>query len=180
MNKNNTGVQNLIRSGLFLAIAIVFQLIGRNFPQVSQFLVGPVINTVLLLTTYVCGTYYGIAAAILTPLLALITGQFQAILAAFIPFIMIGNAVYVLAFGILKNKGKIGKYTGAALGSFLKFLFLYLSAAKIVPLLNLGIPKKVLPKLAVMMGLPQLITALFGGVLAIAIIEILRNRKVVE
>jgi hypothetical protein len=180
MGDNNKGVQNLIRSGLFLSIAIVFQLIGKNFPQVSQLLVGPAVNSVLLLTAYVCGTNYGIATAALTPILALLLGQFPALLASFIPFIMIGNAVYVLAFGVLKNKTRIGEYIGVVVGSLLKFLFLYFSASKLVLLLGLGIPKKALPKLAIMMGVPQLITALFGGVITIIIIEILKRRKVIK
>lgn len=180
MGDKNKGIQNLIRSGLFLAIAIVFQIIGKNFPQVSQFLVGPVVNSVLLLTAYVCGTNYGIAAAALTPVLALLLGQFPALLASFIPFIIIGNMIYVFVFGILKNKTQPGKYIGAVLGSFLKYFFLYLSASKLVLLLGLGIPQKILPKLTAMMGLPQLITALFGGAIAIIIIEILKRRKVIQ
>lgn len=180
MNDNNTGVQNLVRSGLFLGIAIVFQLIGKNFPQVSQFLVGPVVNAVLLLTAYICGNYYGIAVAALTPILALLLGQFPTPLASFIPFIMIGNAVYVFVFGILKNKTRIGVYIGIVSGSFLKYLFLYFSAAKLITLFSLGIPEKILPKLTAMMGLPQLITALFGGLIAIIIIGILKSRKVIK
>lgn len=180
MGENNKGIQNLIRSGLFLAIAIVFQLIGKNFPQVSQLLVGPAVNSVLLLTTYVCGTNYGIATAALTPILALLLGQFPALLAAFIPFIMIGNVIYVLAFGVLKNKTRVGEYIGVVAGSLLKFLFLYFSASKLVLLLGLAIPQKALPKLATMMGIPQLITAFFGGVIAIIITEILKRRKVIK
>lgn len=180
MRKNNTGVQNLVRSGLLLAIAIVFQIIGKNFPQIGQFLVGPAVNVVLLLTAYVCGTFYGIAVAALTPILALLVGQFPALLASFIPFIMIGNAIYVLIFEILKNRTKIGQYIGVTLGSFLKFIFLYFSATSLVRLLSINIPQKALQKLAVMMGFPQLITALIGGVFAIIIIRILKSRKVIK
>ncbi len=180
MDDTNKNVQNLIKSGLFLGIAIVFQLVGKNFPQVSQFLVGPGVNAVLLLTAYVCGTGYGVGAAALTPLLALLLGQFSPMLAAFIPFIMIGNAIYVLTFGILKGKTELGKYIGPAVGSLLKYLFLYFSASKLVPLLGFGIPEKALPKLAASMGVPQLITALAGGTAAIIIIEILRRRKIIK
>lgn len=180
MNNNSTGPQSLVRSGLFLAIAIVFQLLGKNIPQISQFLVGPGVNAVLLLTAYVCGTYYGVGVAALTPVLALIVGQFPAPMGPFIPFIIIGNIIYVLLFGILKDRTRTGKYIGAALGSFLKFLFLYFSATKLVPLLGLNIPAKVLPKLATMMGFPQLTTALIGSIIAILIIEILRKRNVIK
>lgn len=180
MGENNKGTQNLVRSGLLLAIAIVFQFIGKNIPQVSQFLVGPAVNTVLLLTAYVCGTYYGVAVAALTPILALLIGQFPALLGSFIPFIIIGNVIYVLVFGVIKNKTKAGEYMGVVLGSFLKFLFLYFSATRLIRLFSLSIPAKVLPKLAVMMGFPQLITALAGGIIAIIIIGILKSRRVIK
>ncbi|MFA6942047.1 MAG: ECF transporter S component [Clostridiaceae bacterium] len=177
---DNKGVQNLVRSGLLLAIAVVMIFVGKNVPAINQFLAGPGVNAVLLLTAYICGTYYGIGVGLLTPLIALLVGQLPSAFAPFVPFIMIGNAIYVLLFGLLKDRVKLGKYAGMISGSVLKFIFLYLSASQLVTLFSLNIPKKMLSKLAVMMGLPQLITALIGGIIAIAIIEILRVRKVIE
>ncbi|MDV3426413.1 MAG: ECF transporter S component [Bacillota bacterium] len=177
---DNKGVQNLVRSGLLLAIAVVIIFAGKNVPTINQFLAGPGVNAVLLLTAYICGTYYGIGVGLLTPLVALLVGQLPSALGPFVPFIMIGNAIYVLLFGLLKDKVKFGKYVGMLSGSVLKFLFLFLSAKKLVTLFSLNIPKKALSKLAVMMGVPQLITALIGGIIAIAIIEILKARKVIE
>lgn len=177
---NNKGVQNLVRSGLLLAIAVVIIFAGKNIPTVNQFFVGPGVNAVLLLTACISGTFYGVGVGILTPVVALLVGQLPSALGPFVPFIMIGNAIYVLLFGLLKDKFKLGKYIGLLLGSVFKFLFLYLSALKLVELFSLNIPKPLLSKLAVMMGVPQLITALIGGIIAIAIIEILKVRKVVE
>jgi len=177
---DNKGVQKLVRGGLLLAIAVVIIFAGKNFPQVNQFLVGPGVNAVLLLTAYICGTYYGIGVGLLTPLVALLVGQLNQAFAPFVPFIMIGNAIYVLLFGLLKGKIKLGKYAGVISGSVLKFLFLYLSVSKLVTLFSLNIPKPLLKKLAAAMGFPQLITALIGGIIAIAIIEILKARKVIE
>lgn len=177
---DNKGVQKLVRSGLLLAIAVVMIFVGKNVPQINQFLVGPGVNAVLLLTAYICGTYYGIGIGLLTPLAALLLGQLNQAFAPFVPFIMIGNAIYVLLFGLLKSRAKLGKYAGMILGSILKFLFLYVSVSKLVTLFSLNIPKKLLSKLAAAMGFPQLITALIGGIIAIAIIEILNARKVIE
>lgn len=177
---DNKGIQKLVRGGLLLAIAVVIIFAGKNIPQINQLLIGSGVNAVLILAAYVCGTYYGIGVGLLTPLVALLVGQLNPAFAPFVPFIMIGNALYVLLFNLLKGKVKLGKYAGVILGSLLKFLFLYVSASKLVTLFSLNIPKPAISKLAVAMGIPQLITALIGGIIAIAIIEILKSRKVIE
>lgn len=61
MNNNS---RSLVRGSLFLAIAIVFQLIGRTYPEVSQIFVGPAVNAVLLLTASICGLWIGLGIGI--------------------------------------------------------------------------------------------------------------------
>lgn len=174
----NSNIQNVVRTALMLAVVIVVQFIGKNVPQVNQFFVGPIVNTVLLITTYICGTKWGVITGILTPILAFLVGQLAAPLAPFIPFIAIGNIVYVLIFGFLKQN-KLSQVIGIIIGSLTKFLFLYFAAVKLTHLFKLNIPQKVLNTLAVAMGIPQLITALIGGAIAFAIIGILAKRKVI-
>lgn len=176
MGKVNPNV--LSKSALLLAIAIVFQLIGRTIPEINQFLVGPIINAVLLLSVYICGVKWGVLTAALTPILAWLVGQLAAPMAPFIPFIIIGNIIYVMLFGAIRGK-RYGIYMGIILGSFAKFLFLSLSASHLVKLLKIGIPIKVLDKLVLSMGGPQLITALTGGIIAMVLIQILSKRKVI-
>ncbi|QAT38905.1 ECF transporter S component [Clostridium sp. JN-9] len=175
MDKN---LNKLIRTSLFLALAIVIQIMGKNFPEINQFLVGPVINAILILTAFMCGTAWGVSLGVLTPVLAWLTGQLAAPLAPFIPFIMIGNAIFVIFYGSLRNYKSYGKYIGIASGAFFKYLFLSLSASKLVNVFKLAIPKKIADKLVVVMGTPQLITALIGGFLAVLLIEILKKRNV--
>lgn len=172
MNKNTN---NLVRSGLFLAIAIVFQLLGKALPQISQFLVGPIVNAVLILTVLVCGVWYGIALGVLTPVLAWLLGQLAAPFGPFVPFIIIGNAIFVIIFYLFRNQ-KYGQLIGIVLGAFFKFLFLFVSAKFIAKTLSL-VPAKMLSKLAFAMGLPQLITALIGGLIAVILYSLLKNRK---
>ncbi len=175
MDKN---LNKLIRTSLFLALAIVIQIMGKNFPEINQFLVGPIINAILILTAFMCGTAWGVSLGVLTPVLAWLTGQLAAPLAPFIPFIMIGNAIFVVFYGVLKSYKSYGKYIGIVTGAFFKYLFLSLSASKLVNVFNLAIPKKIADKLVVVMGTPQLITALIGGFLAVLLIEILKKRNV--
>ncbi|WP_160680042.1 ECF transporter S component [Clostridium sp. C8-1-8] len=176
MGKVNSNV--LSKSALLLAIAIMFQLIGRTIPEINQFLVGPIINAVLLLSVYICGVKWGVLTAVLTPILAWLVGQLAAPMAPFIPFVIIGNIIYVMLFGAIREK-RYGIYIGIILGSFAKFLFLSLSASHLVKLIKIGIPIKVLDKLVLSMGVPQLITGLTGGIIAMVLIQILSKRKVI-
>ena len=171
-------VNDLIKSSLFLALAIVFQVVGKSFPGISQFFVGPAVNAILILTAIICGGTYGILVGSLTPLLAYLTGQLASALGPFIPFIIIGNILFVLSFIILSNRGKYGQYLGVIIGSFVKYIFLSISASKLIPLFELNIPTKIINKLVITMGIPQLITALIGGCFALIIIGVLRKRKV--
>jgi riboflavin transporter len=175
--KNN--LRKLIRASMLLAIAIVFQIIGRNTPQVSQFLVGPVVNAILILTAVVCGIQWGVGVGIITPILAWLVGQLAAPMAPFIPFIMAGNLLYVVCFGILNKYIKYGSYLGVGLGSLIKFAFLSISASKLVSIFSINIPSKVASKLIIAMGVPQLITAVIGGILALIFINILSKRKLI-
>jgi len=170
-------VNDLIKSSLFLALAIVFQIIGKNFPGISQFFVGPAVNAILILTAIICGSTYGVLVGSLTPILAYLTGQLASALGPFIPFIIIGNILFVLCFIFLNKHGKYGKYLGIIIGSFIKYIFLSISASKLIPLFELNIPTKIVNKLVITMGIPQLITALIGGCFALMIISILRKRK---
>ncbi|MEA4826043.1 MAG: ECF transporter S component [Clostridium sp.] len=167
--RSNT--KKLVRSALFLAIAVIFQMVGKNQP-----FVGPVVNAILLLTAFYCGTILAVCVGILTPALALVSGVLPAPLGPFVPFIAAGNALFVICFGLFKNYGRIGGYISIAAGAVVKYIFLYFSATKIATALKLGIPQKVMKNLAIMMGTPQLVNALIGGVIAIVIIEILRKR----
>jgi len=160
MSKVDT--KNIVKTSMLLAIAIVIQLLGRSFPQINQFLVGPLINAILILATFIW-----------------LVGQLPAPMAPFIPFIIIGNLVYVIAFGVL-SKYKYGKYIGILVGSFVKYLFLSFSATKVVYLLDVNIPKKVLEKLAIMMSTPQLVTAIIGGIFALILITLLARRNIID
>ena len=174
----NSNIKNLVRSSLFLAMAIIFQAIGRTVPQISQFFVGPAVNAILILTTCICGIWWGIAVGTLTPLLAWLLGQLPPPFGPFIPFIMIGNIIFITLFWISsKYIKKAGNYIGIIIGAIVKYLFLYLSASKLIGAFNLNIPAKVASKLVKAMGIPQLITALIGGAVALIILKLLKNRK---
>ncbi|WP_243108615.1 ECF transporter S component [Clostridium rectalis] len=173
-------LRKLVKTALFLALAIIIQSIGRSIPQISQIFVGSMVNCILIITTLICGTFWGALIGIMTPLLAWIIGQLPSPMAPFLPFIIISNIIFIIIFSMIyKLKGSILKYISIIVASLVKFIFLYLSASKFVYLLHIDMTKKILNKLVIMMGLPQFITAFIGGVLALLIFNILCKRKII-
>lgn len=168
--ENTNNVKKLTRSSMLLIFAFIIIFIGSRTggAMFNQFIVGPLVNAVILTAVMIADMKYGILVGILTPVLAAITGQLNAPMIPFMPFIMIGNAILALVFGLLYRKNeKFGSYIGIVLGSALKTLFLALSAKYLVAALKINIPEKVMPKLLGAMSTPQLYSALAGGVVAL-------------
>ncbi|MCX7695649.1 MAG: ECF transporter S component [Caloramator sp.] len=169
----------IVYSSLLLAIGIVFQIIGRNIPQINQFLVGPIINSILILTAFICGRWWGVGVGTLTPLLAWFVGQLATPLAPFIPFIILGNLLFVLVFSLFMEGDLLRRATGIVLGALAKFAFLTFASTKLIKLVGFNFPPKIAKVLATSMSFPQLITALLGGALALVVIELLKKRRVI-
>jgi riboflavin transporter len=170
----DNNIKKLVRSSFLLAVAIVFQIIGKSNPAISQLLVGSVVNAVLLIAAFSCGTFWGASVGILTPVLAWSFGQLPGPFGPFIPFIALGNAIYVICLSLLIDYKAWGKYAGYVLGSLLKYLFLSISVLKLVHVFGIKLP----PLAVKMMTTPQLITALIGGAIALVLVEVLSRRKV--
>ena len=134
-----------------------------------QWITGPIVNAVLILTLLKFGFRNAIAIAVVPSLMALSGGLLPIILAPVVPFIMIGNMILILCvdwcYRNFENKTK-GYWAGVLLGASLKFLFLFFSVNIISGLL---IQQELSLKIAQMMSWPQLYTALLGGVIAWAV-----------
>lgn len=174
----NSKTRYFTRLAILLAFTLIVQMLG-----IPQPVTGPLINLVLFLTVLLLDIKAAVLVGLLTPIIALWRGQLPSILAPMIPFIMLGNAVLVILFGlgikILKNL-KVSFFfnlAGVVMSSFFKFLIIYSSAHLIVPLLfGFHFSEKIL----VMMALPQFITALAGGLVALGIFNFLRRLKLVS
>lgn len=168
MEKGLNDVKKLTRSSMLLVFALVIIFIGARFGGAlfNQIVVGPLVNAVILTAVLITDLKFGVLVSLLTPVLAFITGQFQIIF--FVPFIMIGNILLALTFGIMEKYIKrIGLYLGIVVGASIKTLFLIISVKYFISLFNLPIPGPAIGKLADAMSYPQLYTALAGGVIAI-------------
>ncbi len=149
------------RSAILLALALVLQLGG--FPQPVT---GPGINAVLFLAAMIVGPLAGIAIGIFTPVMGFLRGILPPVLAPMIPFIAAGNAMLVLVYFILTrflpgNKDSTftpGRIVSMIIASAAKFLLL---ASAVTFLVEVPQPA------AQMMTMPQLYTALAGGLIAL-------------
>ena len=146
----NNKIKFITRTGILLAVALAIQMGG--FPQPVT---GPLINTVLYLSALLVGSWSGVIIGICTPVIAFMRGILPAPLGPMIPFIALGNGILVIVFSLLKGKNQV---LGIILASMVKYLILFTAVSYIV-----DVPDKI----AQIMSLPQLFTALSGGAIAI-------------
>ncbi len=143
-------IKFITRTGILLAAALVIQMGGLPQP-----ITGPLINTVLYLSALLVGSWSGLIIGVCTPIIAFMRGILPAPLGPMIPFIALSNGVLVVVFSWLKGRNKI---LGIILASLVKYAILVTTIKFIV-----DVPDKI----AQIMSLPQLFTALTGGVIAV-------------
>lgn len=152
----------LTRTAILLAITLAFQMLG--FPQMVT---GPAVNAMLLLSGSYVGVLGAVIIGILTPLIAFLRGILAPPLAPMIPFIMVGNALLIISYVISREKmgkGYAGSGIGLVVGAIVKFLVLSSAVIFIV-----SVPAPV----AKAMQIPQLYTAILGGVVAIVVEKVI-------
>ncbi|MDR0931101.1 MAG: ECF transporter S component [Clostridiales bacterium] len=160
-------IKRLAFSALFLALAIIFQnlrilpFIGASTPQ-SLFIIGSLVNLVLVITVLYCGVFDACVIGIITPIVAAFQGHLPSI--ALFPIVALGNCMLPLVIDVCKRK----LYLGVILGSILKTIFLYFTMINISKLL---LPAKAQALIAYNFSWPQLVTALIGGFLAIYLVK---------
>lgn len=153
-------VQQLTRIALLLALTLAVQLLRLPAP-----VTGPLVNLMLILSTALAGTAGGAGIGLLTPWAALLLGIIPPILAPAIPFIMAGNAIYCISYGVLQGKIKGGSIVGVASGAVLKFAII---AGAVRWLLVFP------PAASGALLLPQLLNAAIGGFAALPLAHQLR------
>lgn len=169
-------IKILTRTAILLAIAVVFQMAGRYMGPQNNFIVGPVVNAVLIIATAATGLWGGAAISVLAPLISAVTNKapIAPFVLAFTPFIAVGNFILVLAFHLLGKKNKVAALlTGAAL----KFAFLFASVTVFIRYIGpiIKLPSKTGVVLAGLFSWPQFVTAVIGGILALIVLKALRN-----
>ena len=160
--------KTLTRTAILIALLIALQAATR--PLGNQLVTGSCVNLVLAVAAMLCGVWSGVIVALVSPFFAYFLGISPQLWLA--PAIACGNAVYVVVIALLSKKaaGFTGGAVGVAAAAVCKFVTLYLVVVKLfIPMGNL--PAKV----AAQFSWPQLVTALLGGFLALAIVPTIRK-----
>lgn len=157
----------ITRTGVLLAVLVVLQWATK---PLGQLVTGSCVNAVLAIAALCAGLSSGLCAAILSPVLAFLLGIGPAFF-PLTPVIALGNCVYVGILWALGGKPAAGLKTmvpGVVLGACAKAGVLYLLVVQVICRTAELAPKQV-ETFTAMFSLPQLITALIGGVVAVAV-----------
>ena len=160
--------KTITRTAILIALLIALQAATR--PLANQFVTGSCVNLVLAVAAMLCGVWSGVIVAIVSPFFAYFLGISPQLWLA--PAIACGNVVYVVVIALLSKKlsNTAGGVIGVAAAAVCKFVTLYLVVVKLfIPMGNL--PAKV----AAQFSWPQLVTALIGGFIALAIVPTIKK-----
>ncbi|MDZ7721579.1 MAG: ECF transporter S component [candidate division KSB1 bacterium] len=167
-------LRKLTRIVVLLTLTLIIQLFG-----LPQLITGPLINMMLLITALILDPLSGILLGMLTPLVALFRGQLPPLLAPMVPFIIVGNAIWVGVFALIRPSvnrnllSSVRTWIALLTAALLKTLWLFATARFLLPLL-LG--KHLPDALIAAMSFPQFITAVAGGAFALALYNLLYSR----
>ena len=172
-------VRWITETAVMLALLVTLQALTK---PAGQLVTGSCVNAVLAVSVLLAGLGSGITVAVLSPVLAYLLGVAPQLVT--VPAIMVGNTVLVvLLYFIAGDCVSVGKRVAAWLvAAIAKFAALYLLVVKLIcgvmapGLLASGTLKEpMLKALPTMFSLPQLITALIGGGVAMLMIPVLRK-----
>ena len=165
------------RTAVMMALLITLQMITKSLGQIVT---GSFVNAVLAVTVLVCGLGSGVTVALLSPVFAYLLGIAPQILT--VPAIMIGNTVFVVLLHLICGKTLWKSVAGLLAAAVCKFAVLYVLVTHVIcgvlaqPLLAQGVLKEpMLKMLPATFSFPQLLTALIGGAVALAIAPVLKK-----
>ena len=138
---SSKNVRDLVTAALLLALALVFQsgirfLLGDHI--VSTYLISTLVNLCLILAACLVNLWAGLLIAVAAPLMAFLQGHVK--LPLMLPFLMVGNAMPVLLYGLFsgktfRNTGRLNliswSVTGAA-AAILKFAVIVVGNALVL------------------------------------------------
>lgn len=166
----------ITRTAIFIALLIIGQLVTTTLGG-NTIITGSIVNFILIISVMTCNLSTGLTVATVSPVFARLIGIGP--LWVLIPFIVLGNIVLILIWNYIGNRDFRKKYVSyivaMIVSSVCKFLVLYISIAKITIPYLLNLPDQQANMVSNIFSIPQLITALIGGVLAVNILPILKK-----
>lgn len=163
----------ITETAVMTALLIVLQAATK---PAGQYVTGTCVNAVLAVSALAVGLWSGMTVALLSPFFAFLLGIGPQ-LPPITPSIAAGNLVFVLLLAFLAGGKDLPLWRrGAALlaAAFAKFGVLYLLVVRLLcAVLPLQEPQ--VAKFTAMFSYPQLVTALAGGGIALALAPSLRR-----
>jgi len=154
---------NLFFFAFLLSLAVFAPLL--KFQLVS----GSLVNAVLFISTIILGLEGTLLICLIPSLIALGIGLLPIVLAPMVPFIVTSNAILVLIFSFLRKKNF---WLGVVSASIVKFVFLFSTSSLLVSFIS---NKQAVTAAAKMMSLPQLFTAIAGGLIAFLVLRAMKK-----
>jgi hypothetical protein len=161
----------ITQTAAFTALLIVLQFITAQLG--NQFVTGSIVNLLLIVATLTCGFASATTVACVAPVFVRFIGigpPFWPL----VPFIILGNMTLVAVWYLLGRRGnkKIMYPLALVVAAVCKFVVLYLGVVKFAAPVLLSLPPS--SPILLAYSFPQLITAAIGGVIAIAILPLLK------
>lgn len=172
-------VRWITRTGVLVALLVVLQWATSGTQAFAgQYITGSCVNAVLAVAVLTCGLWSGVTVAALSPFCAFLVGVGPKLI-QIVPGVAVGNVVLVLVlhFVIGQQRQPLWRQAaGVVAGAVAKFLTLYLVIVKgIVPAMAEGLKPQQIATFSAMFSWPQIVTALIGGAIALAIVPLLRK-----
>lgn len=161
----------ITQTGVLLALLVVLQGVTK---PLGQFVTGSCVNAVLAVAVLTAGIWSGLAIALISPFVAFLFGIGPQVI-AIVPAIAVGNAVYVTVIWLMGRNGKLSmQILSVVAAAAAKALTLYLIVVQLLCRF-LPLKPKQIETFTQMFSWPQLVTALIGGAVALAIYKILKK-----
>ena len=169
----------ITRTAVLIALLIALQWVTAGTSAfVGQYITGSCVNAVLAVAALTSGLLSGIVVALLSPFCAFLLGIGPKLI-QIVPMIALGNVVFVTCLYFLAGKKKPAIWKqgiGLVIAAAAKFATLYLGVVKVlIPLLGDSLKPQQVKTFTAMFSYPQLITALIGGCVALAITPVIRK-----
>jgi len=166
----------ITRTAVLIALLVAVQFFTASFG--NTIVTGSCVNLVLVVSFLIGGLATGLTVAIISPVFASLAGVGPAF-PPLVPFIALGNAVFVAVWFLLSFLNKSDKtsvryrvigYLIAIISAAIKFLTLYTGIVLIAVPYILRLNEKQSAMLTFSFSYPQLITATIGGVIALSLV----------
>lgn len=158
-----------------IALLVVIQAVTAGLG--NTFVTGTLVNAVLIIAVMTAGLWSGVSVAAVSPVMAKLVGIGP--LWSLLPFIAVGNIALVTVWYFLGRRKEIPTYAARAaaliVAAAVKFLVLYLGIVKVAVPLLLKLPEPQATVISTMFSIPQLVTALLGGIVALPVLAALKK-----